>query len=55
MDPSIEERIGDVMAVSTGSTMMASEVDSTVSRLLGQHGALTPDEVLIPALLHRVA
>ncbi len=55
VDPAIADRIGDVMAVATGAAMLASEVDATVSRLLGQHGALTSDEVLIPALLHRVA
>jgi hypothetical protein len=54
VDPAIEDRIGDVMAIATGSAMLASAVDSTVSRLLGQHGATTPDEVLIPALLHRI-
>jgi hypothetical protein len=55
VEPALAERIGDVMAVSTGSWMLASRVDSTVSRLLGQHGALTPDEVRIPALVHRRA
>lgn len=53
VDPSLVERIGDVMAVSRGTIMLASRVDTTVSRLLGQHGALSPDEVLIPALVHR--
>lgn len=53
VDDSLEERIGDIMAVATDRAMLASRVDSTVSRLLGQHGALTPDEVRIPALLHR--
>ena len=28
---------------------------AAVSRLLGQHGALTPDELLIPALVHRTS
>ncbi|MBK9740069.1 MAG: alkaline phosphatase family protein [Actinobacteria bacterium] len=55
VDPSLVERIGDVMAVSRGAAMLASKVDTTVSRLLGQHGALTADEVLIPALVHRRA
>lgn len=53
LDPSLSARVGDVMAVSVGSTMLASRVDSTVSQLLGQHGALTDDEVRIPALIHR--
>jgi hypothetical protein len=55
VDPALADRIGDVMAVSLGVTMLASTVDTTVSRLLGQHGALTADEVLVPAVLHRRA
>ncbi len=54
MDPVIADRIGDVMAIAVGDTLLASRVDSTVSGLLGQHGALSPDEVLIPLLMHRV-
>jgi Type I phosphodiesterase / nucleotide pyrophosphatase len=54
VDPVLAERIGDVMAIPTGGTMFASRSDATVSRLLGQHGALTPDELLVPALVHRV-
>jgi hypothetical protein len=54
VDPELETRIGDVMAVSRGNVMLASRVDTTVSQLLGQHGGLTDDEVLIPALVHRV-
>ena len=53
VDPALEERIGDVVAIPHGSWMLASSVDPTVSRLLGQHGGLTDDEVLIPALVHR--
>jgi hypothetical protein len=55
VDPALASRIGDVLAVSRGSTMIATQSDATVSRLIGQHGALTPDEVLIPALIHRRA
>lgn len=53
VEPALEERIGDVMAVATGSTMLASVVDPTVSRLRGQHGAVTDDELLVPALIAR--
>jgi hypothetical protein len=53
VDPALEERIGDVMAIPRASWMLASSVDPTVSRLIGQHGGLTDQEVLIPALLHR--
>ena len=55
VDPALAGRIGDLLAISTGTTMLASRTDSTVSRLLGQHGALTDDEVRIPGLVHRVS
>lgn len=52
VDPSIRERIGDVVAISLTRTIMASyRVDERVSRLLGHHGALTEDERRIPALI----
>jgi hypothetical protein len=54
VDPGLEERIGDVMAIPRGDVMLASLVDATVSQLIGQHGGLTVDEVRIPALIHRV-
>jgi hypothetical protein len=53
VDPALEERIGDVMAIANGGTVLASRVDATVSGLRGQHGAVTPEELLIPALLRR--
>ena len=55
VDEVLADRIGDVMAIATGTAMFASRTDRTVSRLLGQHGALTPDELLIPALVHRTS
>lgn len=45
------DRIGDVVAVAHDHVMLASRVDATVSGLRGQHGGMTPDEVLIPALV----
>lgn len=53
VDPDLVDRIGDVVAISRGHTMLSSATDATVSRLIGQHGGLTRDEVLIPALVHR--
>ena len=53
VDPALADRIGDVMAIARPGTLLASRFDSTVSQLLGQHGGLSPDEVLIPALMHR--
>lgn len=55
VDPALEERIGDVVAVPHGAWMLASSVDPTVSRLLGQHGGLTDAELRIPALVRRAA
>lgn len=52
-DPALHERIGDVMAIARGDVLLASRVDPTVSGLLGQHGALTEDELLIPAVVLR--
>jgi hypothetical protein len=54
VDPDLAARIGDVMAIATGSVMFASQSDRTVSRLRGQHGALTAAEVLVPALVRRL-
>ena len=51
VDPGVADRIGDVMAIARGRAMLASVVDPTVSQLIGQHGALTDDELLIPALV----
>ncbi len=54
VEPALADRIGDVMAIARGHTLLASTVDPVVSSLLGQHGALTPAELRIPALVHRV-
>ena len=52
VDPTIRDRIGDVVAISLTDTIMASHVvDERVSRLRGHHGALTDDERRIPALI----
>ncbi len=53
VDPLLADRIGDVMAVARGRTLLTTRWDAKVSALLGQHGALTEDEVQIPALRHR--
>lgn len=51
VDPDLADRIGDVVAIARDHWMLASTVDPTVSGLIGQHGGLTPDEVLIPGLV----
>jgi len=53
VDAELAERIGDVMVIARPGTLLASRFDSMVSRLLGQHGGLSSDEVRIPALIER--
>jgi hypothetical protein len=44
-------RTGDVVAISTGScALVRRRADGMMSSLLGHHGALTPDELLVPLL-----
>lgn len=44
-------RVGDVLAIATGAVaVVRSRTERLVSRLLGQHGALTDDELLVPLL-----
>ncbi len=53
-DAEIVERIGDVIAIARGGTILASRVvDERVSRLIGHHGALDDAERLIPGLVLR--
>lgn len=56
-DDVLSERIGDVIAIARENWSMASRlVDPRVSGLRGLHGALTDEELLVPALvLHGVA
>lgn len=53
VDPLLADRIGDIVVVAREDWMLASRVDATVSSLIGQHGGLTPDEILVPALVAR--
>ncbi len=44
-------RIGDLVAVATGlGAVVRSQAEPQLSRLRGQHGALTDDELLVPLL-----
>ena len=47
-DASIAERIGDLVVIATGNHTLTSRIDPRSSRLLGQHGATTPEEILVP-------
>jgi hypothetical protein len=50
----VEHRIGDVVAACTGTTVITrSEAEPVLSGLIGQHGSLTADELLIPLLSYR--
>ena len=52
VDPDLADRIGDVVVVARGSTVLASQsVDARSSALVGQHGAVTEDERAIPLLM----
>jgi hypothetical protein len=55
VDLDIGERIGDFVAISRGTTSLTSSFDPRVSALIGQHGALTDDEMRIPAIVIRGA
>ena len=51
VDPPALRRIGDVVAVSTGATAVVQwQREARFSALVGQHGALTDDERLVPLL-----
>ena len=49
VDEEYVARIGDVVAVARGSTVLSSpRTDSIVSSLVGQHGGMTDDELAVP-------
>jgi hypothetical protein len=50
--PAVRERIGDVVVAMTGrATIVDSRIQSEASlALIGMHGSLTPNEMLIPVL-----
>lgn len=50
MDPHYALRLGDLVVVAQGDTVLASDVDPLVSALVGQHGAVTEVELDIPLL-----
>lgn len=53
VDPALRDRIGDLVVLPRGRWMLASGIDATVSGLVGQHGGLSPEELVIPALVER--
>ncbi|ANH40012.1 Type I phosphodiesterase / nucleotide pyrophosphatase [Nocardioides dokdonensis FR1436] len=52
VDPTVRPRIGDVVVACQGDAAVISSVDwAYEARLVGMHGSLTPDEMLIPVLV----
>jgi Type I phosphodiesterase / nucleotide pyrophosphatase len=51
VDPSITDRIGDIVAAARGSAaVVASKAEPLESGLIGMHGSLTPADQLVPLL-----
>ena len=53
VDSDYAGRIGDIVVLARGDTVLTSEVDPIVSGLVGQHGSVTEAEMDIPLLLAR--
>ena len=52
LDPAVRPRIGDVLVACRGThTVISSEAFAYESTLVGFHGSLTPDEMLIPMIV----
>ena len=52
-DPDYAGRVGDLVIIARGDTVLVSDVDPIVSGLVGQHGSVTEAEMDIPLLLAR--
>lgn len=53
VDPHLEERLGDLLVLARGASVLASRVDPRVSGLAGQHGSRTLAETQVPGLVLR--
>lgn len=47
----IASRIGDLVVIALGDHALSSDTDLNSSRLLGQHGSLTREEMIVPFLI----
>jgi len=51
VDPAVAERIGDLVVLAlAGGAVVRRRTEPRLSALIGQHGALTEDELLVPLL-----
>jgi len=53
VEPDYAGRVGDLVVLARGDTVLASDVDTLVSGLVGQHGSVTDAEMHIPVLIGR--
>lgn len=53
LDADLADRVGDLVAIAAGEVALASATDPTVSSLIGQHGALSEEEMLVPSIVVR--
>ena len=54
LTPDARERIGDIVAAAHGPIGIVERgVDPAQARLVGHHGSFTPEEQLVPLLVHR--
>jgi len=52
VEPSVLPRLGDVLVASRGDNAILSSLDFPYEvTLVGMHGSLTPDEMLIPLMV----
>jgi predicted AlkP superfamily pyrophosphatase or phosphodiesterase len=53
VDPVAERRIGDLVVLATGSAVVVrGRAEPRLAAMIGQHGSLTEDELLVPLLQH---
>ena len=52
VSPGVRPRVGDVVVAARGTTAVLSSRDFPYeTRLVGMHGSLTPEEMLVPVLV----
>lgn len=51
VEPDYAQRLGDIVVLARGRTILTSRIDPLVSSLLGQHGSVSDEEMHIPLLM----